>query len=264
MANDNRSYKRILAKRKRRSVKRKLLFVLWILLLLAFFIFLIWGFNYFYNSGYFKISSIKVSGNEKYTETEILEVANLVYGLNIFEADKKEIEDALIENLIWLKSVSLKKIFPDRIEITVTERKPYVKAIYGADCYIIDEEGIVLEKINAKDSGNYDNIITVKNALKYRPSEGEKIAKKNLLSCGLIYRTLDLELKEDIKEAYINENFAEDIVFLTLKDKKIIFGTSDRIEDKNAILRDVIEKLESQEISYSEIDLRNADNALIR
>jgi cell division protein FtsQ len=264
MVSNSSSYKKIIAKRKRRSVKRKFFFALWILLFFAFFIFLIWGFNYFYNSNYFKISSIKVTGNEKYQEQEILEIAELVYGLNVFEADKKKIEDALLEKLIWLKSASMKKIFPDRIEITVTERKPFVKAVYGADYYIIDNEGIVLEKINVKDSGNYDNIITVKNAFRYRPEEGEKIAKKNLLSCGLIYRALDLELKGEIREAYISENFAEDIVFLTLNDKKIIFGTSDRIEDKNAILRDVMEKLKSQKISYSEIDLRNVDNPLIR
>ena len=264
MVNDRNTYKKIIAKRKRRSLKRKFFFALWILLFFAFFVFLIWGFNFFYNSNYFKISSIKVSGNEKYPEQEILEVANLFYGLNIFEADKKKIEDALLKELIWLKSASMKKVFPDKIEITVAERKPFVKAVYGTDCYIIDDEGIVLEKINVKDSGNYDNIITVKNAFKYRPGEGEKIAKKNLLSCGLIYRTLDLELKEEIREAYIIENFAEDIVFLTSNDIKIIFGTSDRIEEKNAILRVVLEKLESQGISYSEIDLRNVDNPLIR
>lgn len=264
MVNNNSAYKKIIAKRKRRSVKRKFLFALWILFLFAFFIFLIWGFNFFYNSNYFKISSIKVTGNEKYLDQEIFEVADLFHGLNIFEADKKKIEDTLLKKLIWLKSASMKKIFPDQIEITVAERKPFVKAVYGTDCYIIDDEGIVLEKINVKDSGNYDNIITVKDAIKYRPGEGEKIAKKNLLSCGIIYRSLDLELKGEIREAYIIENFAEDIVFLTLNDKKIIFGTSDRIEDKNAILRDVLEKLENQGISYSEIDLRNVDNPLIR
>ncbi|MBM3700231.1 MAG: FtsQ-type POTRA domain-containing protein [Actinobacteria bacterium] len=264
MVNNNNAYKKIIAQRKRRSAKRKFLFTLWILFLFAFFIFLIWGFNFFYNSNYFKISSIQVTGNEKYMEQEIFEVADIFYGLNIFEADKKKIEDTLLRELAWLKSASMKKIFPDRIEITVAERKPFVKAAYGADYYIIDEEGIVLEKINVKDSGNYDNIIAVKNAFKYRPEEGEKIAKKNLLSCGLIYRSLDLELKGEIREAYIIENFAEDIVFLTSNNIKIIFGTSDRIEDKNAILRDVLEKLKSQGISYSEIDLRNVDNPLIR
>jgi len=264
MADINRNYKKILARRKRRSIKRKFLIVLWVFLCIGFLLFLIWGFNYFYNSSYFKISSIEVTGNEKYSESEINEQADLALGINIFEADKKEIEDTLLDKLVWLKSATLNKVFPDKIEITVVERKPYVKAVYGTDYYIIDADGIVLGKIDIKDLKNYGNIITVRNALKYRPAEGEKIAKKNILSCGLIFNVLDLELKQDIKEACISDNFSEDIFFLTLDNKKIIFGTSDRIQEKNAILRQVINRLNQQDISYSEIDIKNVDNPVIR
>ncbi|MBN1298292.1 MAG: FtsQ-type POTRA domain-containing protein [Actinobacteria bacterium] len=264
MANGDKNYQKILAARKRRNIKRKFLLVLWIFLFFCFFLLMIWGFNYFYNSSYFKVKNIKVTGNEKYSENEIYSVAKLFQGLNVFEVDKKKIEDTLLTELIWIKSVTLKKIFPDKIELDVIERKPYVKAFYASDYYIIDDEGIVLEKIDAKDLKNYDNIITVKNALKYRPSTGEKIAKKNLLSCGLIYKILDLELKQDVKEAYISKDFEEDIVFLMINNKKIIFGTSDRIQEKNAILREVLDRLKTQEITYSEIDISNVDNPVIR
>ena len=124
-------YRKIIASRKRRTAKRKFFLFLRILLILVFFAALIWGFNHFYNSSYFKISSIIVKGNEYYGDELIKKEAEVTLGVNIFEIDKKTIEDKLEKNLIWLKSASLIKVFPNKIEIEITERKPYIKLVYG-------------------------------------------------------------------------------------------------------------------------------------
>jgi cell division protein FtsQ len=123
MASTDKKYDRMLASRRRRNLKKKLLLSLKILLLAIFFVALVWGFNYFYNSNYFKIKSINVSGNNYYSIEEIKKEADVALGLNIFEIDKKSIEDMLVKSLVRLKSASLKKIFPDRIEIQVGERE---------------------------------------------------------------------------------------------------------------------------------------------
>ena len=149
MVEFDRQYNKILVKRKRRSIKRRLFIVFKIFLLIIFFAVLVWGFNYFYNSSYFKINSIIVEGNQKYNEEEIKKAAEIILGANIFEIDKKYAEDRLIKELVWLKDVNLKKVFPDKIEIKVSERNPFVKAAYGGSWYIIDEEGVVLDKIFA-------------------------------------------------------------------------------------------------------------------
>lgn len=264
MVEFDRQYNKILVKRKRRSIKRRLFIVFKIFLLIIFFAVLVWGFNYFYNSSYFKINSIIVEGNQKYNEEEIKKAAEIILGANIFEIDKKYAEDRLIKELVWLKDVNLKKVFPDKIEIKVSERNPFVKAAYGGSWYIIDEEGVVLDKIFAGNQDNYGNLILVKNALKYNPVDGEKLAKKNIISCGFIYRILDLEVKKIIREAYIKDNFMEDIVFLTNNNKHIIFGTSDRISEKNAILRQVLDKVAEENIEYSVIDLSDIVNPTIK
>ena len=263
MKSADKNYKKMLAKRKRRSARRKFLLFLKILLIVVIFAGLLWGFNYLYNSSYFRIKNITVEDNSYYSDEEIMEVANVAVGINIFEVDKKLIEDTLKKRLVWLKSAELSKVFPDRIRINITEREPFVRAAYGGKIYLVDDEGIVLEVMNMDDPSGYEDLILIKNAVEYRPDIGEKIAKKSILSCGEIYRSLDLEIKKDIKEAYISDNFAGDIIFVTVNDKKIIFGNSDKIIDKNAVLRKIIAQLNENEDSFSSIDIRNIDNPII-
>jgi cell division protein FtsQ len=263
-ANTDKSYSKLLKTRKRRNAKRKFFLFLRIMAIAVFFAGLLWIFNYFYNSDYFKIKSIEVTGNLKYQKEEIQKEAEIAVGTNIFEIDKKYIEDKLLDRFIWLKSVQLKKIFPDRISIGLLERKPFIKAVYGGSYYIMDNEGIVLDITDDGSSGTYGGLIAVKNGLSYKPETGEKIAKKGMLACGDIYASFDENIRKIIKEAYLTESFPEDIVFLTFDGKQIIYGSSDGLAVKNEILDLVLNKIEKENISYSAIDLRDTDNPLIK
>ena len=257
-------YNKILTGRKRRVFKRKFIAFIRVFFLVIIFAGLIWGFNYFYNSSYFKISSIIFKNNNHYTEDILKKETGIAPGTNIFEIDKKAVEEKLIKNLTWLKSTSLKKVFPNNIIIEVVEREPFIRILAGGHYYLVDEEGIVLLKLEDKDIEDYKDFILVRNALKYSPEIGEKVAKKNILSCGVIYEALDLEVREEIKEAAIDDNFSADILFLTKKDKSIIFGNNDNIVEKNSILKQVLKQLSESNNYYSVIDIRNIDNIIIK
>jgi cell division protein FtsQ len=257
-------YNKILTGRKRRGLKRKFILFIRILFIVIIFAGLIWGFNYFYNSSYFKISSIIIKNNNHYTDDILKKETGILPGTNIFEIDKKAVEEELVKNLAWLKNASLKKVFPNSIVIEVVERKPFIRILVGGKYYLVDNEGIVLLKLEDKDIENYKDLIFVRNALKYSPEIGEKVAKKNILSCGEIYETLDLEVREEIKEAVIDDNFSKDILFLTIKGKSIIFGNDENIIEKNSILKQVLKQLSESNNYYSVIDIRNIDNIIIK
>jgi len=264
MAGIDKKYEKMLAGRKRRNARKKFFLFLKILFALIFFGALVFGANYFYNSSYFRIKEITVSGNNFYKPEEILKQASVQTGVNIFEVDKKNVEGSLTGNLVRLKSASIKKIFPDRIEINILERKPFLIAVYSSMFYILDNEGIVLEALSGKIPDEYKSLILVKNGLRYYPETGEKIAKKNILSCADIYGSLDLEIKKMIREAYISDSPGQDIIMVTVDSKQIIFGTSDKIIDKNAILRKILEEAIKSGTRYSVIDLRNIENPVIK
>ncbi|MBU4449778.1 MAG: hypothetical protein KKE35_00605, partial [Actinobacteria bacterium] len=76
-------YNKILTGRKRRVFKRKFIVFIKVFFLVIVFAGLIWGFNYFYNSSYFKISSIIFKNNNHYTEDILKKETDIAIGTNI-------------------------------------------------------------------------------------------------------------------------------------------------------------------------------------
>ncbi len=254
---------KILVRRRKIAVRRWWGFLRFFLVGI-FFIGALWGLNHLYNSSYFKIKKIEVEGNNYYQDSDIKEQLVDISGTNIFEVNIKEVEEKLVENLLWLKEVKLNKVFPDKVIIRVIERNPYIKIAYRNKLYLVDDEGVILDEIDKDELEKYKELILVNNVVDYYPEIGEKIAKKNALSCGKIYLILDCKLKKEIKEARLTDNIYGDIVFLTFENKEIIFGSSDKIVQKCEVLKQIIKQLEKEEYKYDTIDLRVTENPTVK
>ncbi len=219
--------------------------------MLVFFGAAIYGLNLFYNSNYFKIKEIDIQGNNYYTKQEVMPYVSGYHEKNIFEIDKKEAERDLLSNLFWLKEAELRKVFPDNIIIMLVERRPHIKAYYKGHYFLLDREGVVLEKLEKERAAELDRLILVKNALNYKPELGDKIAKRNALSCGDIFINMDRELKALFKEARLE--ISGEIVFITRDNTEVIFGSSQHIPQKIGILKELLK----DDVKYNRIDLNN-------
>ncbi|MDD3628156.1 MAG: FtsQ-type POTRA domain-containing protein [Actinomycetota bacterium] len=206
------------------------------------------------------MKSIEIQGNKHYKDEEIKTLVEDLTGSNIFEVNKKKIEDALTKKLSWIKEIELSKVFPDKIVIEITERKPCLKIVYLGNYFLVDDEGVVLDKIDKESLDKYKDLILVRNAVNYSINVGEKIAKKNVLSCAEIYDFFDSDLKNLIKEARLDDNISGDIIFHTVNGREIIFGDSSDISKKVEILKELLEG----QSNCSIIDLRISDNPVIK
>ena len=250
----------IIVSRRRKILGRRMwAFFRW-LLIIIFFIGAIWGVNYFYNSSYFKIKDIQIEGNSYYSDDEVESLVSYIIGANIFEVNKKNAEDTLTGGLVWLKEVALNKIFPDNIIIELEERKPYLKVEYKNDIFLMDEEGLLLEKIKTEDLVKYGDLLLVKDIAGQNIKIGEKIAKKNALSSAQIYRMMDDQTKELIKEARLEDNIYGDIIFITFDHKEIIFGNSEDTVKKIEVLKQLLK----EESNYIIIDLRSPESPIVK
>lgn len=217
-----------------------------------FFAAVVWGLNYFYKSEYFKVKNIDIQNNTHYKDEEVKVLISEVIGVNIFEINKKRVEETIARELNWVKEAELRKIFPDKVIIKLDERKPYLKIVYKDKYFLMDSEGVVLDKIEKEDLDEYKDLILVRNVVNYSVNIGEKIAKKNALSCVDIYKAFDSQIKSMIKEARLEDNISGDIVFETYNGEEIIFGNSSEIVKKVENLK----RLLKEEANYTIIDLR--------
>jgi cell division protein FtsQ len=116
-------------------------------------------------SSLFDISSISVSGNIHYEESEIIGLTDLVVGNNWFKTNGLDLKSIILfrsveaekrirENCHYVKKATVRLIIPDKVKIVLTEREPYVISPYDDEFMILDKEGYMLDL--RKDISNYN------------------------------------------------------------------------------------------------------------
>ena len=102
-------------------------------------IFLICGFILFILSRtlLFRVNEYIVTGNERYSAEEILNAANLKTGKNMYGIDTEEAEKKIMEELIYIESVSVERKLPDKMMVTVTEAEEFACCQYEDSRYAV-------------------------------------------------------------------------------------------------------------------------------
>lgn len=126
---------------KRRKIRRsKAITIIVVILLFAF------GILFCLKSSIFNVQNISVRGNTYYTASEILTMGNFSLGENIFNGlDYKNCKERLLKDT-YIKGVTIEKELPNTIIVNVVERQQIAVCMYGAQCLVIDEDGILLRK----------------------------------------------------------------------------------------------------------------------
>lgn len=111
-----------------------------------------------YKLPFFNIRSIEVN-NKLSNRDEIIKLAGIYLGNNIFYTNTKEAQKNVITNP-YISQVQIKRILPSKIKINVNERIAFFYLKEENFIYLIDKNGFVLDK---KENIDVRNLIEVKN-----------------------------------------------------------------------------------------------------
>lgn len=231
-----------LKKRRRKNrVKRRLS-------VLLFLVFCIGSILVILKAPMFNIVSISCVGEKIVKEADILKKAELNIGKNIFSTNMSNAEDR-IRTIPYISDVKIKRIFPNKLEISIIESVPVLCIEENNKLYVFDVEGKLLEIKRPEEKQNLiqvlgvsadklkpgDNIITKKNGTPDDLIELVEILENKGMLAGVT--KLDLEdvtnIKIDIENRIfidfgINKDMEHKIVFLN----KIIsenIGTTEKV-----------------------------------
>ncbi len=96
-------------------------------------------------SPYFRIQKIDVEGVSHLTEEEVVQYLERSRNQSLLKVSLDEYRNRLESNP-WIRSVRLKRHFPDRLEVRVTEKKPVGYILEGGEFDLLDEEGRFISK----------------------------------------------------------------------------------------------------------------------
>ena len=92
-----------------------------------------------YNSPYFLIRTVDLTPTEHMSQKAILDTMGLNEPVNIFEFNILGAEESLLGNP-WVAEASVEKFLPDRVTVTIDERKP-AAVVALSSLYLADESG---------------------------------------------------------------------------------------------------------------------------
>jgi cell division septal protein FtsQ len=154
----------------------------------------------FFENSYFFVREIQVRGGEKVGGDEIVAMAGLRHGMNIWKIEPGGIEKKVAKHP-WVCRVLVRRDFPRRIVIEVEECTPKAIVALG-QLYYVDADGVIFKEVGAGENVNFPLLTGL------RP---EQLAKVNPALRGKIQdavRLADLMAKDahTLSEIHFDES----------------------------------------------------------
>lgn len=178
---------------------------------------------------YFDIAEIVVKNNKAVNGDEIIKRSGIEKGTNIFYMNTKKIVTK-IENNPYISDASIKRELPNRIVINVVEKRAVYYTTFNNEYFIIDDSGVVLEKVN---SINGMNLIFISGVNEKNCVVGKSIFANDVRQIDVVNKvaSLKLRLKSPLKLTAIDVSDIVDIkVYFVNMCIKI--GDDENIESK--------------------------------
>lgn len=107
----------------------------------------------FLGHSYFAVQEIKVRGGEKVGGSEIVAMAGMTQGMNIWKIDPEIIERKVAKHP-WVKRVLVRRELPRRVVIEVEEREAKGIVVLGR-LYYVDPEGFVFKEVEEGENADF-------------------------------------------------------------------------------------------------------------
>lgn len=207
---------------------------------------------YFLNSDFFKVKEVYVGKVEHISNTDIGKAKSLGEKKNIFFFPSAEIRTIFQDNP-WVKNVEIRKDWPDRVIIKINERKPFGYITDGIKYYAVSDDGFVLEI-----SDTPENLVQFADLPLKKPEVGSQIKSEEFSQAIKIFKSLPESFKKGVR--VISARSPERII-IYMNGIEILYGMAEHLEEKNAVLKQIIQREGTAVIS---IDIRVPTNPVVK
>ena len=229
---------------KRKRLKRKLNTFLSVLSVFFFGVVFVLSFTYFEGA---PVREIVITGDEVYSDAQILDAAQLSQGVNMLTVREKDVNDNVIKTLPFVSAIGVDYKLPDILELNIistTERF----IIKNANSYIcVDKTGkVVSEKKKKLSEGQF--LVRGMENQDYTLGEIFTPTENNIKKFTLISELATAaENNEFLTYGVINLENMNDITFTYKSRLRVYLGDGSNMASKLSQAEDVIKKNNAQE-----------------
>ena len=196
----------------------------------------------------FKFDGVEVKGGHHISPAAVTEVAGLDSGDNLLMLSQERIATA-VESLPWVRSARVQRRLPGTIRVVVVERKPALILTTPDEKWTIDPQGRVLTK-----GVPYKGLPTIGTATSPDIAPGDEIGTPQVRAAVKAVGSMPPELRRRIKAVFAPST--ERVTLSLHHGPDIRYGAAERLNDKNAVLTAVLDRLKAAGESPAYVDVR--------
>ncbi len=197
---------------------------------------------------YMKLSEIQIIGNKVISASEIMQKAELNYGISLLRLDSDVVRERLLR-VGWFEDVSVRKELPWRLIIKVKEKSPVAIVRTPEGPYLVDPSGRLIERIDEAVA----LLPVIEVSIKDRKTFAEALALAELVKTSSFF---------DGKTVVITGRSPETLA-LNIDGLRIFMGSRD-YERKIKKLVKIQRLLLLRDIPVEYVDLRFKGRAIVR
>jgi len=211
-------------------------------------------------SVFFRISTIKVVGNSKYTAEEVIAASGLEIGGNLFSIKDTSVAISLRKELPYVDKVKLVRNLPDSVTIEIEESYPLASLKTDDTVYIVNKSGKIIDET---DETGALGTIELKGIEPIQPRVGEKIAlgDAGAAQLGFLIETLTAIMSAGIEEdiTYLDAGKTNSLVFDYKGRFTVKMDGNENAVAKVSLLVDAVSQLEPSD--RGDIDISSENEA---
>jgi len=213
---------------------------------------------FFLHSSIFNITKVEASGQKTLKAAEITALSGLTTGVNIFEVDT-ELSAQKVKQHPRVKTCEVVRHLPARLEIRVVERVPWAVVPATNEFLLVDEQGVVLEKLTDWPPQQVP-VVTADLNPQTVINPGQTI--KGITT---VYRIAQaLPVKTIAISEYHYDTSSDEVLIYTLAGTEIRLGNTNNLKEKVAAWPEVIKLLKNPRQPVDYVDLRFKGHPVIR
>ena len=206
-------------------------------------------------SVFFRVSNIEVSGEKRYSESEIVAASGLKSGENLMLVDRAAVGERISQKLLYIGGGTVSRRLPDTVVITVDESSTFAAVETDSGTWIVDRNCRVIDKRSAQKQA--DSVIEVSGLKGVKPKKGaelvvaEKDEGKLAYLKDLLTAISEAGISADVSTLSVENTANPEMQYLDRF--RVRFGKDENLDSKLAMLAKVITNLE--ETDKGTIDL---------
>lgn len=210
----------------------------------------------------FNVDQIIILGNSKFTEEEILQMAQEPLDKNTYLINKRKMEENIIKNP-YVENIQIYSQFPDTLVFNVNKRQSLATIKFSGGFIIIDDEGVVLEVKQEMQE-------IVKPLITGIEVEEVKLGEHIVVTEGIELVSV-LDVVSNIRSARLLNNISQieasdstNIVLITPQGINVLLGKAENLNEKLLMLNQILIDLHEKQIYTGYVDMRYNSNPVYR